>query len=173
MKKFNYFYFLILTLTWLWVDKLLSILTRYHPAWLLLLPAYSCWCILSAPLFYTISKRKGVKKGFVSSYCMQAQWTTFWIDLSNNELAYLCMFHPFRIHYLSLNSVNNAETEIHYSKDREYIRFVNCRFDIEGTRNKIRVETSGRGSILKTKSNGKKVIDKTQAFVNLLNKQKG
>ena len=106
MKKINYVYFISMTLMWLGVDKLLSILTPYHPVWLLLLPAYSCWYILSAPLFYIIRRKKGVKNGFIVTYCIQAQWATFWIDCSNNELAYLCMFNPFRIHYLPLNAIS-------------------------------------------------------------------
>ena len=170
MKKINYTYFIFITLMWLGVDKLLTVLTHYHPAWLLLLPAYGCWYVLSAPLFYSFRKRKGVKKEFISSYCMQAQWTTLWIDLSNKKLAYLCIFNPFRIHYLSLNTINNAATEVHYSKNKEYIDFVNCSFDICGKRNKFRVDTSGRGYLLNANTNGKKVIDKTQKFVNLLNR---
>ncbi|MDE6663846.1 MAG: hypothetical protein K2K46_10965 [Lachnospiraceae bacterium] len=169
MKKINYLYFILTTLMWMGVDKLLSILTPYHPAWLLLLPAYSCLYILSAPLFYIIIKGKGVKSGFITTYCMQAQWTTFWIDRSNKELAYLCMFNPFRINYLPLNTINNAKVEVHYSSDKEYIYFVNCSFDIKGKRNKIRVDTGGRGHILNTETNGKKVIEMTQKFVNLLN----
>ncbi len=169
MKKINYLYFIFITLIWLGVNKLLSILTPVHPAWLLLLPAYGCFYILSAPVFYFITKRKGVREGFISSYCMQAQWTTFWVDLSNRELAYLCMFHPFKIHYLSLDTIHNAAAEVRYSKDKEYISFVNCRFDINGKPNKIRVETSGRGNLLKTATNGKNIVDKTQKFVDMLN----
>ena len=100
---------------------------------------------------------------------MKAQWTTLWIDLSNKELAYLCMFNPFRIHYLPLNTINNAKEEIHYSNNKEHIYFVNCSFDINGKRNKIRVDTSGRGHVLNTETNGKKVIGNTQKFVDLLN----
>ena len=169
MKKINYLYFIFITLMWLGVDKLLSILTPYHPAWLLLLPAYSCWYILSAPLFYFIRKGKGVKSEFITSYYVQTQWTTFWIDCSNKELAYLCMFNPFRIHYLPLNTINNAKIEVHYSKNKEYIYFVKCSFDIKGKRNKIRVNTSGRGHVFNTETNGKEVIDKAQKFVDLLN----
>ena len=169
MKKINYLYFIFMTLMWLGVDKLLSILTPYHSAWLLLLPAYSCWYILSAPLFYVIRKEKGVKSGFITSYYLQAQWMTFWIDCSNKELAYLCMFNPFEIHYLPLNTINNARLEVHYSRNKEYICFVNCSFDINGKRNRIRMDTSGRGNVFSTETNGEKVIDKTQKFVDLLN----
>ncbi len=154
---------------WIGVDKLLSILTPYHPAWLLLLPAYGCWYILSAPFFYIIRKRKGVKSGFITSYYFQAQWVTVWIDRSNKELAYLCMFNPFRIHYLPLNTINNARTEVHYSRNKEYIYFVNCSFDINGKRNKIRMDTSGRGHVLSTETKGKEVIEETQKFVDLIN----
>lgn len=169
MKKINYFYFVFITLMWLGVDKLLSVLTHDHPAWLLILPAYSCWYILSAPLFYKIRKRKGVRSGFISMYCMQAQWTTFWIDFSHKELAYLCMFNPFKIHYLPLSAIHNAKVEIHYTKSKEYIHYVNCSFAISGKRNKIRVDTSGRGHVLYIETDGKRVIDRAQEFVNLLN----
>ena len=169
MKKINYFYIAFMTLIWLGIDKLLSILTPYHPAWLLLLPVYICWYILSAPLFYIIRRRKGVKSGFIASYYLQAQWTTFWIDRSNKELAYLCMFNPFRIHYLPLNAISNARIEVHCSRDKEFIYFVNCNFDINGKRNKIRMDTSGRGHVLSAEANGEIVIEETQKFVDLLN----
>lgn len=100
---------------------------------------------------------------------MQAQWTTFWIDCSHKELAYLCMFHPFTVHYLPLSSIRNAKVEVHYTKSREHVYFVNCSFDINGTRNKIRVDTSGRGHTFCTEGNEKKVVDKAQRFVDLLN----
>ena len=169
MKKINYFYFAFMTLMWLGIDKLLSILTPYHPAWLLLLPVYICWYILSAPLLYIIRKGKGVKSGFITSYYLQAQWTTFWIDCSNKELAYLCMFNPFRIHYLPLNIINDARIEVDYSRDKDFIYFVNCSFDINGKRNKIRMDTSGRGHVLSAEANGEIVIEETQKFVDLLN----
>lgn len=117
MKKINYFYFGLMTLLWFAVDGLLSRLTPYHPAWLLLLPAYVCWYLLSAPLFYDIRKKKGLKEGFSSACCMQAQWATVWVDSYHNELAYLCMLNPFRIHYLPLDVVSHAKAEVHYSKD--------------------------------------------------------
>ena len=43
---------------------------------------YVGWYIYSFPLFYSINKRKGVKDGFVTYYCLNAQWTTFWIDVT-------------------------------------------------------------------------------------------
>ena len=154
---------------WLCIGKLLSILTHYHPAWLLLLPAYCCWYILSAPLFYHHQKRKGVKDGFRTIYCMEAEWTTFWIDFSNKELAYLCMFNPFRIHYLSLNSVNNAKMDVYYSKDKKYIDHVSCIFFINNRRNKIRVATRGRYNLIKAEGEGTEIISRVQKFINLLN----
>lgn len=170
MKKINYLYFAGMALMWPGVDKLLSVLTPHHPAWLLLLPAYICWYLLSAPLFYLFQKRRGVKSGFCTFYCMQAQWTTIWIDLSHKELAYLCMLNPFRIHYLPLDKIHNAEAQIQYAGDKEYIYYVNCSFDINGKKNKIRVETSGRGNLLNAKTNGKEVIANTQKFADIVNR---
>ncbi|MDE6601757.1 MAG: hypothetical protein K2K90_06280 [Lachnospiraceae bacterium] len=169
MKKFNYLYFGLMTLAWFGIDRLLSVLTRYHPAWLLLLPVYFSWYLLSAPLFYCIRKRKDLREGFYASYCMQAQWATFWIDLSRYELAYLCMLNPLRIHYLPLNAFNDARVEVHYAKNREYIHFVNCSFEIYGKRNKVRVDTDGRGYRLHAETNGKKLVDRTRQFVDILN----
>lgn len=81
----------------------------------------------------------------------------------------MCMLNPFKIHYLPLSAIHNAKTEIHYTKSKEYICYVNCSFDINGKRNKIRVDTSGRGHVLYMETEGKRVIDKAQEFVNLLN----
>lgn len=169
MKKINYLYFIGTTLMWFVVSETLSVLAHDHPVWLLLLPVYGCWYVLSAPLFYVIRKRKGVRDGFQCFYCMRAQWTTFWVDLSKRELAYLCLFNPFQIYYLPLNTIQNARTEVRYSKDGAYINWVNCSFEINGRRHKIRVETSGRGYILKAESDGKAVVDRTQKFADLLN----
>ncbi len=170
MKKINYLYFICTTLMWLCIDKLLSILTHYHPAWLLLLPAYCCWYILSAPFFYIIKKRKGVKKEFVTYYYMESQWATFWIDLSNRELAYLCMLNPFKIHYLPLDYINNAKIDVRYSKDKKYIDHVNCIFFINYRRTKIRVATRGRYNLIKAEGEGTEIINRVQKFINLLNR---
>lgn len=75
---------------------------------------------------------------------MQAEWTTIWADTFHNELAYLCAFNPFRIHYLSLDAISNARAEVHGSKDKKYIHYVNLKFDLNGKQNKIRVDTGGR-----------------------------
>ena len=124
MKKINYLYLICMTMMWPVVDWLLGVLTTYHPAGLLLLPAYVGWYIYSFPLFYSMNKRKGVKDGFVTYYCLNAQWTTFWIDVANKELAYLCMFNPFKIHYVPLKSINRAEVEVIYAKNKKYYKRV-------------------------------------------------
>lgn len=156
---------------WVGVGKMLSLLTHYHPAWLLLLPVYGCWYVLSAPLLYGIRKRNCLKAGFEASYYMQAQWTTFWIDLSHRELAYLCMFNPFRVYYLPLNAVGNAKVEVSYAKNREYINYVNCIFEIYGKRNKVRIDTGGRGCRFHVETNGKKLVDRAQQFADVLNEK--
>ena len=170
MKKINYLYLICMTMMWPAVDCLLGILTTYHPAGLLLLPAYVGWYICSFPLFYSISKRKGVKDGFVTYYCLNAQWTTFWIDVANKELAYLCMFNPFKIHYVPLKSINRAEVEVNYSKDREYINYVNCCFYINNKKNKICVERKSRYYLIKAETNGNEIIARTQRFTDILNR---
>lgn len=169
MKKISYFYFGFMTLLWLGVDWLLTVLTPYHPAWLFLLPVYVCWYLLSAPLIYCIIKRKGLKEGFHASYCMQAQWTTIWIDARHNEMAYLCMFNPFRIHYLPLAAVNHAEAEVHNSKSKEYIHYVNLKFAVYGKQNKIRVDTGGRGHRFYAETNGKALVERTSQFAEVVN----
>ena len=170
MKKINYLYLICMTMMWPVVDWLLGVLTTYHPAGLLLLPAYVGWYIYSFPLFYSMNKRKGVKDGFVTYYCLNAQWTTFWIDVANKELAYLCMFNPFKIHYVSLKSINRAEVEVNYTKDREYINHVNCCFYIQNKKNKIRVETRLRYYLIKVETRGKEIIAMTQRFADILNR---
>lgn len=138
MKKINYLYFICMTLMWYFVDQLLDIVSHYSGLLLLLIIClYISWYILSAPLFYMLRKRKGVKDGFMTVYCMETQWTTLWIDLSNRELAYLCMFNPFQIHYLPLDSVSSAAIDIHYTKDKAFIHYLNCSFCINGRPNKI------------------------------------
>lgn len=174
MKKFNYLYFGCMTLLWPGVDWLLSVLTPNHPAWLLLLPVYVCWYLLSAPLFYDIKLRqcrsgKGFKEGFHASYCMQAQWTTIWADTFHNKLAYLCMFNPFRIYYLPLDVVSNAKVEVHDSQDKEYIYYVNLKFSLYGKQNKIRVDTGGRGRRLRASANGRELVKRTSQFAEILN----
>ena len=170
MKKINYLYLICMTMMWPVVDWLLGVLTTYHPSGLLLLPAYVGWYIYSFPLFYSINKRKGVKDGFVTYYCLNAQWTTFWIDVANKELAYLCMFNPFKIHYVPLKFINRAEVEVNYTMDREYINHVNCCFYIQNKKNKIRVETRLRYYYIKVETRGKEIIAMTQRFAELLNR---
>ena len=170
MKKINYLYLICMTMMWPVVDWLLGVLTTYHPAGLLLLPAYVGWYICSFPLFYSINKRKGVKDGFVTYYCLNAQWTTFWIDVTNKELAYLCMFNPFKIHYVPLKSINRAEVEVIYAKNKKYISYIYCCFHIRNKKYKIRVDTSMRVSVIETETNGKEIIARTQRFADILNR---
>lgn len=170
MKKINYLYIIFMAMMWPVVDKLLCILTRYHPAWLLLLLAYLGWYIYSFPLIYTINKKKGVKDGFVTCYWLNAQWTMFWIDETNRELAYLCMFNPFKIHYVPLNSINRAYVEVNYTKDRKYINHVNCCFYIQNKKIKIRVETRRRYYLIEAETRGKELIAMSQEFADILNR---
>ena len=170
MKKINYLYLICMTMMWPVVDWLLGVLTTYHPAGLLLLPAYVGWYIYSFPLFYSINKRKGVKDGFVTYYCLNAQWTTFWIDVANKELAYLCLLNPFKIHYVPLKSINRAEVEVIYAKNKKYISYIYCCFHIRNKKYKIRVDTSMRVSVIETETNGKEIIARTQRFADILNR---
>lgn len=151
------------------VDQLLNIVSHYSGLLLLLIMClYIIWYILSAPLFYMLRKRKGVKDGLMTVSCMEAQWTTLWVDLSNRELAYLCMLNPFQIHYLPLDSVSSAAIDVHYTKDKAFIHYLNCSFCINGRPNKIRVDTSSRYSFIVTETEGQKLIGRTQKFVDLL-----
>lgn len=137
----------------------------------------ACLCLLVsfvAPLFYDIKLRqcrsgKGFKEGFHVSYCMRAQWTTIWADTFHNELAYLCMFNPFRIYYLPLDVVSNAKVEVHDSQDKEYIHYVNLKFSLYGKQNKIRVDTGGRGRRLRASANGRELVERTSQFAEILN----
>lgn len=171
MKKINYLYFIFIILLWkVMIYYILPVLMQYSPAWLLLVPAYGFWDILFLPVYYILRQRKGVKSGFITSYCMRAQRTTFWLDFSNKELAYLCMFNPFRIYYLPLNAVSNAEIYVHYNiLDKKYIDHINCSFFIHNKKTKIRVATRRRYSYINAEKEGKEILSRTQEFVNLLN----
>lgn len=171
MKKINYLYFIGSTLMWIVVDRLLCILTKYDPKWLLLLPAYAVWYVCSLPLIYSIKKRNGVKANFKVSHCLKADFTTIWIDKNNQEFAYLCMLNPFRIHYVPLYSIFNAEVEVKYNKDQEYIDYVNLCFNIQNKKNRIRVDGRSRFSLIRTDTEGKEIIAKTQAFADILNEK--
>ena len=86
MKKINYIYFICLVLILPVMDYLFSLLP-FNFAWILLLLVYSLWFVLSVPLIYMYKKNKGVKEGFITYYCMKAEWSVFWIDISHKELA--------------------------------------------------------------------------------------
>ena len=83
-----------------------------------------------------------MKDGFVTYYCLNAQWTTFWIDVANKELAYLCLLNPFKIHYVPLKSINRAEVEVIYAKNKKYISYIYCFFRIRIKEDIIRVVRS-------------------------------
>ena len=100
MKKINYFYLICTTfMFWAVVDGPLCIFS-YCSGWLVLvlLLFYVVLYLMGMPFIYVINKRRGVKNGFITSYRMEAQWTTFWIDCAGKELAYLCIFNPLTIH---------------------------------------------------------------------------
>lgn len=168
MKKINFIYFICLVLILPVMDYLFSLLP-FNFAWILLLLIYSLWFVLSVPLIYIYNKNKGVKEGFITYYCMKAEWSTFWIDISHKELAYLCFLNPFKIHYLPLSSVNSAKVDVSYH-DKENINHVNCCFSINGKACKVRVETSATYSFIKTEPEGRKIIERTQKFVDILNR---
>lgn len=168
MKKINYIYFICLVLILPVMDYLFSLLP-YNFAWILLLLIYSGWFVLSVPLIYIHKKNKGVKEGFITYYCMKAEWSTFWIDISHKELAYLCLLNPFKIHYLPLSAVNSAKVSVSYW-DKENINYINCCFCINDKACKVRIETSGTYCFIKTEPEGRKIIKKTQEFVDILNR---
>lgn len=168
MKKINYIYFICLVLILPVMDYLFSLLP-FNFAWILLLLVYSLWFVLSVPLIYMYKKNKGVKEGFITYYCMKAEWSVFWIDISHKELAYLCFLNPFKIHYVPLSSVNSAKVAVSYH-DKENINHISCCFNINGKACKVRVETSATYSFIKTEPEGRKIIEKTQKFVDILNR---
>ena len=95
---------------------------------------------------------------------------TLWIDCAGKELAYLCMFNPLTIHYLSLHFIDNAKVEVYYSKDKAYIDHVNCSFCIHNKQNRIRVVTRGRYDLIEAETRGKEFINMSQQFVDILNR---
>ena len=172
MKKINYFYLICTTfMFWAVVDGPLCIFS-YCPGWLVLvlLLFYVVLYLMGMPFIYVINKRRGVKNGFITSYRMEAQWTTLWIDCAGKELAYLCMFNPFTIHYLPLHFIDNAKVEVYYSKDKAYIDHVNCSFCIHNKQNRIRVVTRGRYDLIEAETRGKELINMSQQFVDILNR---
>lgn len=82
----------------------------------------------------------------------------------------MCLLNPFKIHYVPLKSINRAEVEVNYTKDREYINHVNCCFHIQNKKNKICVETKSRYYSIKVETRGKEIIAGTQRFADILNR---
>lgn len=82
----------------------------------------------------------------------------------------MCLLNPFKIHYVPLKSINRAEVEVNYTKDREYINHVNCCFHIQNKKNKICVETKSRYYSIKVETRGNEIIARTQRFAELLNR---
>ena len=80
------------------------------------------------------------------------------------------MFNPFKIHYVSLKSINRAEVEVIYAKNKKYISYIYCCFHIRNKKYKIRVDTSMRVSVIETETNGKEIIARTQRFADILNR---
>lgn len=169
MKKINYPYFIFITFMWAAADMLAGILENYSLWWLLLLPVYGIWYVCSPVIFYIINKRKGVKNGFNINYCLEALYATFWIDTIHKELAYICLLNPFTIKYIPLNLVDNAGIEISYEKDKKYIMYIKLYIHVTGKKYKFLIEIKRRFSPVNAETYGKRLINMTQEFVDILN----
>ena len=98
-------------------------------------------------------RKKGVKDDFCITHQCKFEWSTFWVDTIHNELGCLCMFNPFKIQYVSMNRVHDAEIKIKYYKHDECITGLSICFYIDDKKQKFRINANAKYGWENTKEN--------------------
>ena len=155
MKKINYVYYIILSVIMCaivifrnCIVKMIGAVGFFGISFL-----YELYLMFSQHLYYVIVRKKGVKDDFFITYQCKFEWSTFWVDTMHNELACLCMFNPFKIQYVSMNRVHDAEIKIKYYKHDECITGLSICFYIDDKKQKFRINANAKYGWENTKEN--------------------
>ena len=171
MKKINYVYYIFLFVILCAIFKYSDYIEDKigMDAYLCLEILHALWLLCFQNIVYLIVRKKGVKDDFCITYWCKFEWSTFWVDTIHNELACLCMFNPFKIQYVSMNRVHDADIKIRYSSGEQHIAYLNIRFYIDGRKQKFRINTSGRCGWDNTKENVEILTRDARKLVELIN----
>ena len=155
MKKINYVYyiflFIILCVIFKYSDYIEDIIGI--DGYLCLEIVHALWLLCFQNVVYLIVRKKGVKDDFCITHQCKFDWSTFWVDTIHNELACLCMFNPFKIQYVSMNRVHDAEIKIKYYKHDECITGLSICFYIDDKKQKFRINANAKYGWENTKEN--------------------
>ena len=147
MKQINWKYYFVLLLLLLVLLKVASYMMFLEA--MALLMGYLVWVLLSASIFYTYNKKRGVRKKFCINYEYEVLTMHFWIDAVHKELAVICMLNPFRVQYFPLDSVEKIEPVVSYTgKRKDYAYGIYFDITIGGKKTSVGVANSGRGPFI-------------------------
>ncbi len=170
MKKINYVYYFFLII-------ILCVIVKYSnyiedkfgtDGFYGLVFLYEIYLICSQFVFYLMVRKKGVKDGFCIIYQCKFKWSTFWVDTMHNELACLCMFNPFKIQYVSLNRVHDANIKVWYYSNEECISGLSFRFYLDGKRKAFQINQR-RGGWLNTEGIEEALTEDARKLVEVIN----
>ena len=170
MKKINYVYYIILSVIMCaivifrnCIVKMIGAVGFFGISFL-----YELYLMFSQHLYYVIVRKKGVKDDFCITYQYKFEWSTFWVDTIHNELACLCMFNPFKIQYVSLGRIHDANVKIWYSCEEQIITCVTIHFYKDGKRKSFRVKQHRYGWD-NTKENVEILTEDARKLVEIIN----
>ncbi len=175
MKKINYIYYIILiVMMCAMIIFMKEIIMTIGLGYMIISPLYVLYFLFSQNIIYAVVKKKGVKDNFCITHQYKFEWSMFWIDAQHNELACLCMFNPFKVQYVSMSHVHDADIKVRYFSHKEYISYLSFRLYVDGRRHSFRIKTSGRyqRAWIGTDTYGKELIQEVQEFADILNKRR-
>ena len=155
MKKINYVYYVILSVIMFEFIKYGNYIEDKigTKGYFILEVLYTYYFMFFQGVIYAVVRKKGVKDDFCITYQCKFEWSTFWVDTIHNELACLCMFNPFKIQYVSMNRVHDAEIKIKYYKHDECITGLSICFYIDDKKQKFRINANAKYGWENTKEN--------------------
>lgn len=167
VKKFSFFYFIIMIAMWPAVDYLIGKGTYISVWFLLLLPLYICWVLFSPFLFYQITRKKQLTESFACCSSCQAEWCTLWFDRIQGDLAVLYMLYPFRVQHFSVKQIDEVRIHVDYNKKSPgYADQISCIITIDGKPHKISLSSRNRFYLVNMEGYGKIVLKEAEKFVN-------
>lgn len=126
---------------------------------------YGFWMCLSQFLFYAISKKR-LKKHFQSSVKLSGEAATFWVDEKNQEMAVLCLFHPFQIQYIALNAIENMSIVVQpVNDDKKYAAAIYLDIVISDKKYRFQLLRRSKQQYIDMERIGNNVVCETEEFI--------
>lgn len=93
------------------------------------------------------------------------EWSTFWLDEENGELAGLFMFHPLRVRYISVERIDCADVKLEgLSEDKMHVQCILFNLMIDDREYRMCAGSMGRFGSVNPDGYGGMTLYRVQEF---------